>query len=133
RGPCPMTAPGTYHLVGDIGKMTRPAVASLLLIGMSWRPSLALLGGLGLLAAVAIFVLTPRYGAESPSHAAQQHAAGSAAPRHRFAFPVLLSIGMLDSATRMGFLLFLPFVLTAKGASVPVVGFSVTLVVTGGP
>jgi FSR family fosmidomycin resistance protein-like MFS transporter len=127
-----MKALGTYNFAGDIGKMTLPAAASLLLVAMSWRPALALLGGLGLLAAVAIFVLTPRYGAETPSHAAQQHAAGSAAPRHRFAFPVLLSIGMLDSATRMGFLLFLPFVLTAKGASVPVVGFALTLVFTGG-
>ena len=131
-GPRSMKALGTYNFAGDIGKMTLPAAASLLLVAMSWRPALALLGGLGLLAAVAIFVLTPRYGAETPSHAAQQHAAGSAAPRHRFAFPVLLSIGMLDSATRMGFLLFLPFVLTAKGASVPVVGFALTLVFTGG-
>jgi MFS family permease len=39
---------------------------------------------------------------------------------------------MLDSATRMGFLLFLPFVLTAKGASIPVIGFALTLVFAGG-
>src|SRR5262249_58135122 len=38
----------------------------------------------------------------------------------------------LDSATRMGFLLFLPFVLTAKGASIPVIGFALTLVFAGG-
>ena len=49
-----------------------------------------------------------------------------------FAFPVLLSIGMLDSATRMGFLLFLPFVLTAKGASLPTIGLALTLVFAGG-
>ena len=131
-GPRSMKALGTYNFAGDIGKMTLPAAASLLLVAMSWRPALALLGGLGLLAAVAIFVLTPRYGAETPLHAAQQHAAGSAPPRHRFAFPVLLSIGMLDSATRMGFLVFLPFVLTAKGASLPTVGLALTLVFTGG-
>src|SRR5205085_375106 len=51
---------------------------------------------------------------------------------HRFAFPVLLAIGVLDSATRMGFLLFLPFVLTAKGASLPTLGLALTLVFTGG-
>jgi FSR family fosmidomycin resistance protein-like MFS transporter len=44
----------------------------------------------------------------------------------------LLSIGMLDSATRMGFLLFLPFVLTAKGASLPTIGLALTLVFAGG-
>jgi len=107
-----MKALGTYNFAGDIGKMTVPAAASLLLVMMPWRPTLALLGAIGLAAAALIFVLTPRYGAETPLHAAQQHAAGSAAgDQPRFAFPVLLSIGMLDSATRSGFLLFLPFVL----------------------
>jgi FSR family fosmidomycin resistance protein-like MFS transporter len=132
-GPRSMKALGTYNFAGDIGKMTVPAAASLLLVAMSWRPALALLGGLGLLAAVAIFVLTPRYGADAASPPAKRDGLGSApGARHRFAFPVLLSIGMLDSATRMGFLLFLPFVLTAKGASVPVVGLALTLVFAGG-
>jgi FSR family fosmidomycin resistance protein-like MFS transporter len=132
-GPRSMKALGTYNFSGDIGKMTVPAAGSLLLVVMPWRPALALLGGLGLLAAVAIFVLTPRYAAEAASHAAQPHAAGSAPDaRRRSAFPVLLSIGMLDSATRMGFLLFLPFVLTAKGASLPTVGLALTLVFAGG-
>jgi MFS family permease len=39
---------------------------------------------------------------------------------------------MLDSATRMGFLLFLPFVLTAKGASLPTIGLALTAVFVGG-
>ena len=47
-------------------------------------------------------------------------------------FPRCSSIGMLDSATRMGFLLFRPFLLTAKGASVPIVGLALTLVFAGG-
>ena len=47
-------------------------------------------------------------------------------------FPVLLSIGIIDSATRMGFLTFLPFLLTAKGASLPTVGLALTLVFIGG-
>jgi len=50
----------------------------------------------------------------------------------RFGFPVLLSIGMIDSATRMGFLIFLPFVLISKGASLPTVGLALTLVFAGG-
>ena len=33
---------------------------------------------------------------------------------HAYGFPLLLSIGIIDSATRMAFLTFLPFVLTAK-------------------
>src|SRR5258707_8114560 len=117
-GPRSLKALGTYNFAGDIGKMTVPAAASLLLVVMPWRPALALLGALGLLAAAAIFLLTPRYGAEIPSQAAhRERAAGNEGGiRHRFAFPVLLSIGMLGSATRMGVLGFLPFLLTAKGA-----------------
>ena len=45
---------------------------------------------------------------------------------------MLLSIGVIDSATRMGFLTFLPFLLTAKGASLPTVGLALTLVFVGG-
>jgi len=132
-GPRSMKALGTYNFAGDIGKMAVPAAASLLLLVMSWRPVLALLGALGIAAAVAIFLVTPRYGAEIVSKEPGQNVAGAApGARHRFAFPVLLTIGMLDSATRMGFLLFLPFLLTAKGASVPTVGLALTLVFAGG-
>ncbi|HYZ45579.1 MAG TPA: MFS transporter [Xanthobacteraceae bacterium] len=128
-----MKALGTYNFAGDIGKMTVPAAAALLLLVMSWRPALALLGVVGFLAAAAIFVLTPRYSAVSVPHAAQDQAENRAADAtYPYAFPVLLAIGILDSATRMGFLLFLPFVLTAKGASVPLVGVALTLVFAGG-
>ena len=47
-------------------------------------------------------------------------------------FPLLLSIGVIDSATRMGLLTFLPFLLTAKGASLPTIGLALTLVFVGG-
>jgi MFS transporter, FSR family, fosmidomycin resistance protein len=138
-----MKALGTYNFAGDIGKMTVPAAASLLLVVMSWRPALALLGALGFVAAVAIFMLTPRYGAQAAPEQALPSAAradepgsggvsSAQGPPPRFAFPVLLSIGTLDSATRMGFLLFLPFVLTAKGASLPTIGLALTLVFAGG-
>jgi MFS family permease len=43
-----------------------------------------------------------------------------------------LSIGVIDSATRMGFLTFLPFLLQQKGASVQSIGFALTLVFAGG-
>ena len=51
---------------------------------------------------------------------------------HALGFPLLLSVGIVDSATRMAFLTFLPFVLTAKGASVQTIGLSLTLVFAGG-
>jgi len=132
-GPRSMKALGSYNFAGDLGKMAVPASASLLLVVMPWRPTLALLGAIGVVAAAAIFVLMPRYGAGAATDPAQGAATAIApAARRRFGFPVLLSIGMLDSATRMGFLLFLPFVLTAKGASLPTIGLALTLVFAGG-
>jgi len=128
-----MKALGSYNFAGDVGKMTVPAAASLLLLAMSWRSTLALLGALGVVAAAAIFLLAPRFGADAaPEPASPSAAARAAASGGRRGFPWLLAIGMLDSATRMGFLLFLPFVLTAKGASLPTVGLALTLVFAGG-
>ena len=39
---------------------------------------------------------------------------------------------MIDSATRMGFLTFLPFLLKLKGADLPMIGIALTLIFTGG-
>ena len=50
----------------------------------------------------------------------------------RNGFPLLLAIGVIDSATRMGFLTFLPFLLQAKGAGVPQIGLALTLLFAGG-
>src|SRR5438552_739285 len=90
-GPRSLKALGTYNFSGDIGKMTVPAAAAFLLTVMAWRPALALLGALGLVAAVAIYLLTPRYGAETAA-ATAAGGAGESVPgaRRRFAFPVLL-------------------------------------------
>ncbi len=42
EGPRSLQAIGTYNFAGDIGKMTMPATASLLITVMAWRPALAL-------------------------------------------------------------------------------------------
>jgi len=69
--------------------------------------------------------------------AAASAPAGSVSARHggftnHRGFAVLLAIGAIDSATRMAFLTFLPFVLTSKGAAVPTLGAALTLVFAGG-
>jgi MFS transporter, FSR family, fosmidomycin resistance protein len=125
-----LKALGTYNFAGDIGKMTVPAAAALLLVVLPWREALALLGGAGVLAAVVIFVLMPR------RHEIGAPTKGDDAVRGKgaggYGFPLLLSVGVIDSATRMAFLTFLPFVLTAKGASLPTIGLALTLVFAGG-
>lgn len=129
-GPRSLRALGTYNFAGDVGKMTLPAAASLLLLALPWREALALLGGLGLLAAVLVFALMPRIGAGVAQDA--KEAPRRRAPTLRFGFPLLLTVGVIDSATRMAFLTYLPFILAGKGASLQTVGLSLTLVFAGG-
>jgi MFS transporter, FSR family, fosmidomycin resistance protein len=50
----------------------------------------------------------------------------------RGGFPVLVLIGVLDSAVRMGLLTYVPFLLKEKGASLPVIGLALALVFVGG-
>ncbi|HEY6699820.1 MAG TPA: MFS transporter [Pseudolabrys sp.] len=127
-----LKALGTYNFAGDIGKMTLPAAAALLLMALPWRHALMILGALGALAALAIFVAMPRFSDGQASSREGDHARRTAGAAKPFAFPLLLSVGVIDSATRMAFLTFLPFVLTAKGASVQIVGLALTLVFAGG-
>jgi FSR family fosmidomycin resistance protein-like MFS transporter len=129
-----MKALGTYNFSGDVGKMTVPAAAALLLTVMAWRPALALLGLVGLVAGAAIYLLAPDYGRDVVSTASGAGEAATSAPAAppRFGFQLLVSIGVIDSATRMAFLTFLPFLLTAKGASLPTTGLALTLVFAGG-
>jgi MFS family permease len=123
---------GTYNFAGDIGKMSVPAAASLLFVVLPWRETVALLGGIGILAAIVIFIVMPRYRDDHAGPAKKDSAAGGASRTGAYGFPLLLSIGVIDSATRMAFLTFLPFVLTAKGASLPTIGLALTLVFAGG-
>ena len=129
-GPRSIKALGTYNFAGDIGKMTVPAAAALLVTWMPWRPTLALLGACGLAAAVAVLLLMPRQETDPAAAAAKAVASGADTPRRGFS--LLLSIGIIDSATRMPFLTFLPFLLAAKGASVSAIGLALTAVFAGG-
>jgi FSR family fosmidomycin resistance protein-like MFS transporter len=128
-GPRAITALGTYNFAGDVGKVALPAAASALLLVMPWRPAYALLGFIGIAAGLAIFALTPRFAAE-PARVAG--AAARPAGRFEAGYFLLLAIGAIDSATRAAFLVFLPFLLIAKGASVTTAGFALTMVFLGG-
>jgi MFS family permease len=45
---------------------------------------------------------------------------------------MLMAVGTIDTATRMGLLTFLPFLLAAKGADLPAVGTALGLIFAGG-
>jgi FSR family fosmidomycin resistance protein-like MFS transporter len=121
RGPL-----GTYNFAGDLGKATLPMLVSLVLVRLSWRPTLILVALLGLSVAAAIQLLMPAFGRiETPA----KRARGGGG---RGGFGLLFGIGVLDSSVRMGFLMFLPFLLRAKGADLPMTGLALTLVFVGG-
>ncbi|MBX6373397.1 MAG: MFS transporter [Acetobacteraceae bacterium] len=134
RGPL-----GTYNFTGDLGKAALPALTSLLLVWMSWREALWLLALVGLLTAVLVRALIPAFGGSGAAAAgadtrAARPAETAAAGRgsNRGAFALLLGIGVLAGGVRTGFLVFLPFLLGAKGADVPLIGLALTLVFLGG-
>jgi len=131
-GPNSLKALGAYNFAGDVGKMTLPATLSLMLLAMTWRPALALLGVMGIAVAAAILLAAPRYKPAAAAAPLGVQSADTGRRRQPLAFGILTALGVVDSATRMGFLLFLPFVLTDKGATLQTVGLAMTLVFAGG-
>ena len=125
RGPL-----GIYNFTGDLGKAAIPALTSVLLVIMSWRHALLLLALAGLLVAVCIALWMPAVGKGAREQAGRRIRARGCAVGA--ASDWLLAIGILDTAVRMGFLTFLPFLLRDKGASLPTNGFALALVFIGG-
>jgi MFS transporter, FSR family, fosmidomycin resistance protein len=121
----------TYNFAGDLGKMALPSLTALLIALMTWRPAVAVLGIVGISAApLIVYFLRGSRGASN--HPISRPITQTTSPGHGHYFALLLVIGIIDSATRMGFLTFLPFVLKAKGADLPAVGVALTLVFAGG-
>jgi MFS family permease len=131
-GPQSLKALGAYNFSGDLGKMTVPATLSLMLLVMAWRPALVILGCVGVALAAVILFAAPRYESAEVVRLRESDKAEPEPKQQSVAFALLTSIGIIDSATRMAFLLFLPFVLTEKGASLQTVGLAMTLVFAGG-
>lgn len=117
----------TYNFTGDLGKAAIPALMSLLLTVMPWRGALWLIATLGAVVAATILLVMPpvaRAGRTQPVQAKTG--------RGRGGFWLLFVIGVLDTGVRMGLLTFLPFLLKAKGASLPTVGLALAMVFLGG-
>ncbi len=125
------TALAGYNFSGDLGKMAFPAATAWLLTLMPWRMATMTIGVVGLAAATAILAVhgLPSRGTEAKA-GSKPESDGSA--RSGRGFPLLLAIAMIDSATRMGFLTFLPFLLKMKGADLPMIGIALTLIFAGG-
>lgn len=124
RGPL-----SVYNFSGDLGKSALPAAISLLITVMPWRHALWAMSIVGAVVAAAIALFLPFVPREAVSvdetSTPKRDGSGSG-------FSLLFAIGILDTAVRMGLLTFLPFLLTAKGISRPMMGTALALVFIGG-
>ena len=118
-----------YNFSGDIGKTLIPGLVGLLLTLISWRASATLLGLLGLAAAGMLWWLIP---AQPRAAAATPKTQPCTATGSATGLRALILTGVLDSAVRMGFLTFLPFLLQAKGAGTAGIGLALMLLFIGG-
>ncbi len=125
--PAPRRQLGIYNFSGDLGKAAIPAAAALLLPILAWRPVLGLLALLGLGVSLALLALAPRMAPAKPD-SAKSIADGSG----HSGFAWLMTIGAFDTATRMGYLLFLPFLIHARGGGSATVGLALALLFIGG-
>jgi len=129
---------GTYNFSGDLGKVAVPATVAFAALVVGWRTASAAYGVLGLVAAAAILGVLARLHVDEPGpvaiHGPKESAAGQSGwgIRDLRGFQALTAIGMIDNATRTGFLTFLPFALIAKGSSVAGVGTALALLFAGG-
>ena len=119
-----------YNFAGDIGKTLIPGLVGLLLTVISWRASATLIGLLGISAAVLLWWLIPSQ-AVAALHAGKNPKA-AAGEGSVTGLRALLATGTLDSAVRMGFLTFLPFLLQGKGAGSAGIGLALMLLFIGG-
>jgi FSR family fosmidomycin resistance protein-like MFS transporter len=126
------TALSTYNFSGDVGKVAVPALAALLLSFATWPLVTLVLGAIGVVAALVIWAALA--GAHGGAEEKIRRSTSIAIPESeaRIGFAALSTLGVIDSATRMGFLTLLPFLLTGKGASVTTVGLALSLTFAGG-
>ena len=125
---------GTYNFSGDVGKAAIAAGIGLLAAWIGWRAAIGLYGVLGMAAALLVVLVLSRLGAGAGDAPETIAAAGRSGwgIRDSRGFSALTAIGMIDNATRTGFLTFVGFVLIAKGSSVAGVGIALSLIFAGG-
>lgn len=125
---------GTYNFTGDLGKVVVATVAAAAAAAYGWRTAAVSYGAISIVAAIVVLLLLVRLRAGTrPEPAAE----GDDAPVgwgivNVRGYATLASIGMIDSAGRLGLLTFLPFLLLHKGAEVDTVGLALGLVFAGG-
>ena len=118
---------GIYNFSGDLGKASLPALVAILLPLVAWRPVTGLMALLGLAVAGLLLGLAP-VAVAAPRKATRATSQNSSL----IGFTLLTAIGGFDTAIRMGYLLFLPFLVHQRGGTSPSVGLALALLFIGG-
>jgi MFS transporter, FSR family, fosmidomycin resistance protein len=122
------TALGTYNFTGDLGKMALPAVFAVIAAALGWQQALIVIAALAVVGAGVI--LGTLQSTEIQAKSAEAKAMpGQDRP---WAYWLLFSIHIADDLVRTGFLIFLPFLMRDKGADLPTIGLSLSLLFAGG-
>ncbi len=129
------TALGTFNFAGDLGKVCIPFLLALLINSWGWRKATFFLSLGGIFLGIFLWHLakTIQGPAPSPSRKNPFHEKSSSWGIKNFkSFSALLTIGIIDIATRTALLTFLPFLLLNKNIPASQVGFALTLIFAGG-
>ena len=123
----------TFNVAGDLGKLALPAAGAFIVSQSNWMSAAQAAGIATLGIAGWLFFYSPHQKPASPkATAAAAQPAATGDWRNYKPFWSLAAIGVIDSATRMGFLTFFPFLLQQKGGSITDTGIALSLVFAGG-
>jgi MFS family permease len=109
------TAVGTVNFSGDLGKMIAPLMAGAVAISFGWRTTLWVVGVASLIFMILTMLARRGIDIPKPSRQLSESSAGEDGSVQLARFITLSGVGFLDSATRGSALVFLPFVMVAKG------------------
>ena len=125
------TAVGTVNFAGDLGKMVAP-LAALLAIPFGWRAAVWSVGLAGLVFMAASIPARRAVDIGRPKPSSQAAVVGGTAKSQMGGFVVLSLVGFLDSGTRGASLVFLPFIMDAKGLGAGEISALLVLLFAGG-
>ncbi len=128
-------AMGTFNFAGDLGKVTLPFILAVLINFTGWRSAVFTLALGGIASGIVLWTLArkTKIGPPLPKIAEKPASEDSRwGIKDRKGFSALLTIGIIDIATRTALLTFLPFLLLQKEIPAPQIGFALTVLFAGG-
>ncbi len=126
------TAVGTVNFAGDLGKILAPVVAGAIAIQLGWRTAMWVVGVAGVIFMAPCMALRRRVDIARPSREESNDGGGARSGVLMGGFITLSGVGFLDAATRGASIVFLPFVMDAKGMGAGQISAMLALLFVGG-